>query len=215
MLCVPYLSIEKGVTFGFKFVPLNPKSEISSKEKWSEKSFDESKYYQQDDNVGLLTGLRSGVIVIDIDIEEEGKKSGLEIYEKWIKKYGEFNTVTVKTGKGGFHLYFRYNDRFNDWESINGIEIDGVKYNINFRTNGAYVVYPGSVHSNGNLYEWIKKPDQCIITDMPEWLIRQLKPKDVNIEQEIKNNKNYLEIAEINEFLVRGQIGIGNLRISK
>lgn len=56
-------------------------------------------------NVGILTGRKSGVFVLDVDT----KNGGEETYDSLLMKHGQFpDTWRQITGGGGFHLFFRY-----------------------------------------------------------------------------------------------------------
>lgn len=93
-------------------------------------------------NIGIITGKISNIAVIDV--EKEGKLDGLP------------ETVTAKTGNGGWHLYYQY---------IPGVENKSrVRPFIDIRGEGGFVVAPPSIteyekngKKSGGKYEWIKK----------------------------------------------------------
>ena len=99
------------------------------------------KWWQQypEANVGIITGKVSGIIVIDIDVYKKGAVS--------IDKFPE--TYTVKTGRGGYHLYYIYQAGFtisaNAYPHLPGVDI---------RSDGGYVVAPPS--KTTGVYEVIK-----------------------------------------------------------
>ena len=120
----------------------------------------------QDANIGIATGKRSGLIVIDIDKDHDG----YETLETLQAQYGKLpETPVVKTGSGGEHIYFKHP----------GFEIRNsagkLGRGIDVRGDGGYVVAPPSVHPNGNRYEWVIKPREVPFADMPEWLLDLLK----------------------------------------
>src|SRR5690606_160575 len=53
-------------------------------------------------NIGIVTGKVSGTVVIDLDPDKGGNESGARIYEQ------APTDLIVKTGRGGYHLYYRY-----------------------------------------------------------------------------------------------------------
>jgi len=57
-----------------------------------------------DKPVGLVTGKRSGLVVVDVDVQNGGSVEAL------VTRYGEAikNTRVVTTPSGGWHLYFKY-----------------------------------------------------------------------------------------------------------
>lgn len=123
-----------------------------------------------DANIGIACGARSGIVVVDIDADHNGYES-LDILRR---VYGDLpETPTVKTGSGGRHIYFKHP----------GVEIRNsagkIGQGIDIRGDGGYVVAPPSIHPNGNVYEWIVKPSQTPLADMPAWLVGLLTKKEV------------------------------------
>jgi len=105
-------------------------------------------------NVAVVTGLVSRVIVVDIDPQHGGIKS--------FKKLHLPPTYMVKTGGGGAHYYYRWQKNTpppNKKGYLPGIDIQG---------EGAYVIAPPSVHPNGNYYEAVTSVED--LTDAPDWL---------------------------------------------
>ena len=94
-------------------------------------------------NVGVVTGARSGLVVLDIDPRHGGLESLHDIEEQ----HGPLPVMpTVITGSGGLHLYFRHpGGRVPNRVSIfPGIDLRG---------DGGLVVCPPSVHVQGS-YRW-------------------------------------------------------------
>lgn len=117
--------------------------------------------------LGVLTGAPSGIIVVDIDIKDNGMINWRNLVEQnWLPK-----TFTVLTGTGGLHYYFKYdqktagmrNRHFTGW----GIDIRG---------DGGFIIFPGSRHENGKLYYVVDgyniEPYAPIIASMPDWLVQ-------------------------------------------
>lgn len=86
-------------------------------------------------NIGLLTGAVSGVIVLDIDPRHGGDKT----IEALQKQFGDLPlTWSVKTGGGGWHLYFKHpGGRIGNSAGKIGEGID-------LRGDGGYIVFPPS-----------------------------------------------------------------------
>ena len=94
-------------------------------------------------NIGIGTGRRSGLLVIDVDPRKT---------TAWLDSLHSLAlpaTLTVKTCSGGWHLYFRFS---GDERVTIGTELVP---GIDWRGNGGYVVGPGSV-VNGATYEIAK-----------------------------------------------------------
>jgi P4 family phage/plasmid primase-like protien len=147
------------------------------------------------DNVGILCGKHSNIIVIDVDIQDNGIDNWIKICEEnGISEPEDFDTPIVRTGSRGFHYYFQYSDEF---ENSKGKLSDG----IDILSTGKQCIFPGSVYPGcvplentdkkhkcgskgfddcmfrGNEYEWIKSPQEFPISEMPDWLkIKCIKP---------------------------------------
>jgi putative DNA primase/helicase len=92
-----------------------------------------------DANIGLPTGRRSGVWVLDVDPDRGGLKS-LKMLES---RNGSLGEATVRTGGGGLHYYFKYSG-VGEVRSSAGKVGPG----LDVRGAGGYVVVPPSVTTN-------------------------------------------------------------------
>ena len=62
----------------------------------------------------FVTGESSGFIVIDIDTHEEDEKKVFTPIDKYIlDMFSKINTPAVRTARGGYHLYFHYDEEIN------------------------------------------------------------------------------------------------------
>jgi replicative DNA helicase len=127
-------------------------------------------------NIGIACGKRSGVIVLDVDAGHGGYESLTDL----IDKYGKLpDTPVSKTGSGGEHIFFRHP----------GIEIRNsaskLGQGLDIRGDGGYVVAPPSLHPNGKRYEWVVKPSQTPLADMPAWMIELLQERQAMSQQPI------------------------------
>jgi bifunctional DNA primase/polymerase-like protein len=115
-------------------------------------------------NTALLTGKINDIIVVDIDIKDDG----LKLWDELVKEHGEINTPTVKSGQYGKHLYFKYSSKIHS--SIK-LKIDNKKYGIDIRSNGNLItVPPSSDLESGDKYKWLISLDDTSIKKMPKWL---------------------------------------------
>jgi putative DNA primase/helicase len=83
-------------------------------------------------NIGIATGKRSGLLVVDVDPRK---------CAKWLESLHALAlppTFTVKTWSGGWHLYFKLP---HDSRITIGVNLLPA---IDWRANGGYVVAPGS-----------------------------------------------------------------------
>jgi len=145
-------------------------------------------------NLGILTGNKSKIIVIDVDVKDKG----LETWEKIIKKHGEPSTIKVRTGNGGLHYYFNYTDKLKSDSKV--VIYEGEKVGIDIKNDGGYVVCPPSINAEGKKYMWINKPGTIELCDIPEWFFQYMKTKPVKkpiIKKEKKiTKKNNKEDTE-------------------
>jgi hypothetical protein len=115
-------------------------------------------------NIGVATGERSGVFVVDVDDDKGGESSLAKLCER----HGPLPaTVESVTGKGR-HVWFRYPA---------GLQIGSTAGRLgpglDTRGNDGYVVVPPSVHPNGRQYAWsVDCADE--FADAPDWLIEIL-----------------------------------------
>jgi hypothetical protein len=114
--------------------------------------------------VGIATGRKSGW-VLDLDGPE-----GLASIRDLIRQHGSLPQGPVcVTGGGGFHLWFRFDDRCTQLR--NRVKFaDG----LDIRTTGGGVVCPPSVHPDtGRIYQW--RPgaslDDLEMPAAPQWLL--------------------------------------------
>lgn len=110
------------------------------------------------DNHGVATG--DGFWVLDIDVS--GDKQGLATLQSLIEIHGVLpKTLTVITGSGGCHYYFKGSGVPNSTNRV-GLGID-------VRGSGGFVVTPPSNHVLGGVYKWLTPPD-TLIAEAPAWL---------------------------------------------
>ena len=84
--------------------------------------------------VGIQTGQRSGVTVVDID------EPDVPFFEKFMKHFDVKPTTWVITPGNGYHLYFKYNGELPQGN------FEPLKWDI--RNDGGYIMAPGSYYTN-------------------------------------------------------------------
>jgi len=126
-------------------------------------------------NVGIRTGLLSGVLVFDTD----GIR-GTTSWRRLERDYGPLpRTLTSQTAKGS-HLWFSIDVPVS-------CNVEKIAPSIDIRANGGYVVVPPSIHPNGMVYEWI---DYSVpLAPTPDWLIVLALHKPVPRAREINCDK--------------------------
>ena len=123
--------------------------------------------------LGLLTGPRSGLVVVDIDPRHGGQAS-LDV----LRAQGLVlpPTLTVQTGGGGEHLFYHHPGRHvrNSAGTLPGA---GSLPGLDLRGDGGYIVAPPSSHASGGRYQWA--PDTASMARLPDWVCHQ-QPKGVS-----------------------------------
>lgn len=125
-----------------------------------------SRFNHQQINIGVTTGVDSGIVVVDIDITDI--YDGKEYLHELEKIYGVLpDTATVLTGRG-FHLYFKLPPGKTFQSKVNFNPL-GKNFNsgIDIRCEGAYVVAPPSRHKSGREYIWEVGTEG--LAELPEW----------------------------------------------
>lgn len=124
---------------------------------------DKVKEWAEKGNVGLRTGVASGVVVVDDDTEDGSAATILDLPP----------TVTVETGSGKRHYYFTIPE---------GTALTNKRgrlpEHIDIRGNGGQVVFVGSVHpETGASYRWMagRSPEEIELAVFPEHVVEQIR----------------------------------------
>lgn len=115
-------------------------------------------------NIGILTGVVSGITVLDIDV----KNNGLKVWKAISSAYPEISTPMARTASGGLHIYFRYNKKLN---SFSKFKLRGEYIGWDLLNNNRQAVAPPSVNAKlKKKYKWIVHPSAVEFAKMPQWL---------------------------------------------
>jgi putative DNA primase/helicase len=113
-------------------------------------------------NITLATGGTSRIVVVDIDPRNGGDAT----FKALEQEHGPLpKTVTVKTGGGGLHLYFK--------EPKKRLRSTVIGEGVDFVAEGKYIVVPPSLHGSGHNYVWAKdaSPSKVAVASLPKaWL---------------------------------------------
>lgn len=123
-------------------------------------------------NIGLACGA-SGLVVIDVD----AKSGGVQSWTQLKNDYNLSDTLTSRTGGGGFHLIFA--DPKRQYRNSTGKIAPG----IDTRAQNGYIVLPPSIHPSGKAYQW-DDPKAIIISfpaELSSRLIKQSEKKNAPI----------------------------------
>lgn len=155
---------------GLAVIPLKKKGKTPLIESWAqyqkrrptEDEINEWWTKYPDANIGIITGLISGIVVLDPD--------GAEAMESLKGRYMP-PTAVSKTGSG-WHYFYKHPGRqeVKNWTK----RLPG----CDFRGDGGYIVAPPSIHPSGATYEWLVEiTDRDDLAEVPEWLMELLQVK--------------------------------------
>ena len=134
-------------------------------------------------NVGVVFGAACGVALVDVD-----GPAGMVTAEAWQASGLLPRTLTVVTGSGGLHLYYRVPPGWDIRNSVKkGVRVSpGIGPGLDVRGENGFAVGPGSRHAAGitskwqdgvGLYRWKEghaPSDWQTIADAPELLLRKM-----------------------------------------
>ena len=142
------------------------------------KNFDTSKY-----NTGVICGKINNITVVDFDAYKVENKDTHPFYKDFLEEIdNNFNTFTVKTPSGGYHYYFKFNEKIKQTQS---------SIHIDIRATGGYVVGPGSV-INGKTYDIVNNvPIQNMSEKLEAFLLQALYNNKI-VKNNRKKNKNII-----------------------
>lgn len=119
-------------------------------------------------NVAIATGADSGVIVVDVDMDIEKAKDGETALAALQAKHGKLPpTLTVRTPRGGRHLYFQH----PGGDVRVQCSTDKLGIGLDVRGDGGYVIAPPSRTEKGK-YFWECKE---AVADLPTWLLNLIR----------------------------------------
>jgi len=190
---IQYMNNQYGMFYTFKLIQGSKRPAC----KWQEPcnqdklSMCQAMYYNKkyigtayERNLGILTGKRNNLCVIDIDCQKDIKEGKTNIFfekfgddpEKWDQMFG---CPVVHTPSGGFHLYFQ--------EELRVPQTQNDQTNIDVRAEGGYIVGAGSV-VNGKFYEHVAG-DFEKIPKMNEELIQFMEKNHTGAKPRVKKFK--------------------------
>ncbi len=111
-------------------------------------------------NIGILTGIESGIVVLDVDPRHGGDESLCTLDPLP-------DTAMATTGGGGWHYFFRHPG--DEVRNSVGKLGDG----LDIRGDGGYVVAAPSIHISGQCYRWMRDP-RAGIADLPACILDRL-----------------------------------------
>lgn len=113
--------------------------------------------------VGLPTGARTGLVVVDLDPDHGARESVEDLARRGMRLSP---TLSVATGGGGRHLLYAHPGTHvsNLAGELPGA---GLAPGVDLRGDGGYVVAPPSLHLSGQRYRW----RGGTLVPLPAWLL--------------------------------------------
>src|SRR4051812_4726114 len=116
--------------------------------------------------IGAPTGAASGLVLFDIDIDQDEGIDGEASLAALIEREGLLpDTVLAATPRGGRHFYFQHPGR-----KIKN-SANSVGRGLDIRGDGGFAVLPPSIRDDGKAYRWLRGPGEIPIAPMPDWLL--------------------------------------------
>ncbi|GAA1021481.1 hypothetical protein Aple_073600 [Acrocarpospora pleiomorpha] len=180
---------------GWHVFPLTPldKPPLKGLSNWERKATTDPEaikriWARQPYNIGIACG-PSRLVVIDLDVPKPGEvpparwrlpgvTDGADVLAVLCEEYGQplpFDTFTVRTRKGGLHLYFQAPEG-PPLGNTSGARGSGLGWLIDTRACGGYVVGPGShvsLPDGIGSYDVVCTPTPA---PLPGWLAKRLCP---------------------------------------
>jgi putative DNA primase/helicase len=123
-----------------------------------------------DANIGVATGARSAITVLDVDVKEWKGKHGDQALASLIAKHGMLPvTLMQRTWSGGWQLVFKYEPSVPN-------TVEKIGHGLDTRGDGGYIVVaPSHVveEEREGQYTWGSDPRTTALASMPEWLLAQ------------------------------------------
>lgn len=184
-----------------------------TKEKMVEWFSEDGEYHNH--NLGAFTGHKAGYVVIDTDIrsDECGETNLINL----ANQHGSLpETLTIKTGTGGFHRYYLHPENTQPVKSSSG----EIAKKVDVRGFNGMAVLPPSIHENGQAYELVSKTFN--LADLPAWLIgiinkENAPPKSVAPEKQPlpQSKNNLIPEGKRNNYLIKIAGQLRNKGLSK
>lgn len=140
--------------------------------------------------IGVPTGERSGMLVVDVD----RRSRGVERFEELVQAHGgerEWPAApAVRTPSGGLHYYFSHIDGIRN-------SVDRMAPGVDVRADGGYVIVPPSPG-----YEFCDCEDEPL-PDLPGWLADLATARSVGDPAEMPEDRRILNEGRRNDTLAR------------
>jgi phage/plasmid-associated DNA primase len=187
-----------GIDMTFNKTSQKYKKDVKMRKGWA--GLTETKIYPNDLGLGALTGVKSGVVVLDFD--------DINLYNETIENFPELEDAPRVATKNGFHLYFKWKESYQE-------DLPGKIGKLDILKNGKCAIFPGTSYKTetGQIieYKWV---NQSELIDLPDTFLESLKIEPEVVEtDELVGKKMKCTFNKINyKCLYLNLIGIINLK---
>jgi P4 family phage/plasmid primase-like protien len=165
-------AIEYATKRGWHLIPLQPRKPIPRFTEYFKKASNSVETVIEwwtknpTDNIGIVTGSRSSLVVLDIDCHTP-EANGKEQLGLWLEEKGLSlpKTLRVKTGSPDSSHYYFYAP-LGEGRIKSRV---GMLLGIDLIADKKFVVGVPSIHQNGNTYRW-KTDSNAPLALLPDWL---------------------------------------------
>jgi hypothetical protein len=192
---------------GLSVFPLTPRQKKPPKhfrwEQWQHELPTEDQvkkwFDRSDNNLAVVTGKVSRLLALDVDGDAARlyAENVIQSKVKYDTKEAINKTLWTETGGGGYHVLIRYNPEEFDKDYPAATEIKNTvlwrggdsHIEVRLKSDGAYVVFPPSMHSSGNVYKFVRGNEIALLSK--EQLLdlvrafKQLSPSPARIRDSI------------------------------
>jgi putative DNA primase/helicase len=154
-----------------------------------------------DANIGIATGRKSGIFVLDVDAKSGGLISldGLELEFGFLPE-----TLIQKTGGGGKHYIFRLPTLPNGRELVIKNSNSAIADGLDIKAESGHIVAAPSLHKSGKRYEL--ETHEGTIANASDWLLALI----FDAERPIQTELDEEQITEATVLNVRKHRASGN-----
>jgi hypothetical protein len=140
-------------------------------------------------NIGIATGQKSKLLVIDID----DRKQGFESWINWSQNK-DIHTDLIALSGNGKHLYFQLSEDEMFKSCVNLLP------GVDVRADGGFIVAPGSLHFSGRFYKWEVEGSPAPLPDVLKGLLKA-DPLQTTLSKSSKSHS--LAQGQRNTFLIK------------
>lgn len=137
-----------------------------------------------DDNIGIATGQKSNLVIIDIDPRNGGDNSLQSLIDSYDDIKPSLDTHTVSTGGKGIHYYYSIDRPFKSTKKHSlGVGID-------VQADGKYIIAPPSNHASGDTYSVSNTIEPVALPQILIDLIGQQQTIETDVADVLEGGRN-------------------------